>query len=35
MADKSTIMRSLNTHFVEMMSDILCLYPNNTELKSG
>ena len=35
MADKSTIMRSFNTHFVEMISDILCLYPNNTELKSG
>jgi hypothetical protein len=35
MADKSTLMRSFNTHFVEMMSDILLIYPNNTELKSG
>ena len=35
MADKSTIMRSFNTHFVEMISDILSSYPNNTELKSG
>jgi hypothetical protein len=35
MADKSTIMRSFNTHFVEMLSDIISLYPNNSELKSG
>ena len=35
MADKSTLMRSFNTHFVEMMSDINSLYPNNSELKSG
>jgi hypothetical protein len=35
MADKSTLMRSFNTHFVEMLSDIISLYPNNSELKSG
>ena len=35
MADKSTLMRSFNTHFVEMMTDINSLYPNNSELKSG
>ncbi len=35
MADKSTLMRSFNIHFVEMMSDIISLYPKNSELKSG
>lgn len=35
MTDKPTLMRSFNTHFVEMMTDIIGLYPNNSELKSG
>lgn len=35
MVDKPTLMRSFNAHFVEMMTDILVLYPNNAELKSG
>ena len=35
MVDKSTLMRSFNTHFVEMMTDIISLNTNNSELKSG
>jgi hypothetical protein len=35
MVDKLTIMRSFNSHFIEMMTDILVLFPNSTDLKSG
>lgn len=30
--DKSFIMRSFNTHFMELLDDILSIYPNNVEI---
>lgn len=30
--DKSFIMRSFNTHFMEMLDDILSIYPSNVEI---
>jgi hypothetical protein len=35
MATKQTLMRSFNNHFIEMMADILLIFPNNADIKSG
>jgi hypothetical protein len=35
MVDKLTIMRSFNNHFIEMMKDILTLFPNSKDIKTG
>lgn len=35
MTDKLTITRAFNNHFIGMMNDIIVLYPDNVELKSG
>jgi len=32
MSDKSTIMKTFNTHFFEFVEDILTLFPNNVDL---
>ena len=32
MSDKSFIMRSFNTHFIELLDDILLIYPDNIEI---
>ena len=35
MATKQTLLRSFNIHFIEMMTDILLIFPNNSDIKSG
>lgn len=35
MANKLIIMRSFNSHFIEMMNDIILLFPDSTDLKTG
>lgn len=35
MVDKVTIMRSFNSHFIEMMNDIIGIFPRNSDIKSG
>jgi hypothetical protein len=35
MTDKSIYLRSFNTHFVEFITDILLLFPDNQDIKSG
>ena len=35
MADKSTIMRTFNTHFFEFMDDLISVFPDNHELKTA
>lgn len=33
--DKSTLLRTFNTHFVEFLKDILVVFPDNADIKSG
>ena len=33
MADKSTLLRTFNTHLFEFLDDIIGIFPNNTELQ--
>ena len=33
MADKSTVLRSFNTHFFEFLNDISAVYPENMDIK--
>lgn len=35
MVDKLSIMRTFNSHFIEMMIDILTLFPNSSDIKTG
>ena len=35
MTNKLIIMRSFNSHFIEMMNDIILLFPDSTDLKTG
>lgn len=35
MADKSLLLRTFNNHFVEFLKDILLVFPDNTDIKSG
>jgi hypothetical protein len=33
--DKSLLMRSFNTHFIEFIKDISIIFPENTDIKNG
>jgi hypothetical protein len=35
MSDKSTVLRTFNTHFFEFIDDILNIFPNNADLMSA
>lgn len=35
MADKSFLMRSFNTHFIEFIKDVSIIFPENVDIKNG
>jgi hypothetical protein len=35
MADKSTLLRSFNTHLFEFLDDIICIFPDNVNLQTA
>lgn len=35
MADKSTILRSFNTHLFEFLEDVIRIFPDNTEIQTA
>jgi hypothetical protein len=35
MSDKSTILKTFNTHFFDFLDDIISIFPENTDIKTA